>query len=158
MGISVRIAVQEDLGTLVQLMEEFYAESQYQLDRHWAEGAFGVLIGQPELGCVFLLLDDLVPAGYAVLTLHFSMESGGLDAFVDDLFVRPQHRRRGLGDAAMRAFFYECQRRGVLAAHVVVGANNRPAQALYARYGFVAPKDDRQTLSVEVDDTKMIAP
>lgn len=82
------------------------------------------------------------PIGYVVVTFRLSMEFGGTDAFIDDLFVRPRHRRRGAGRIALEAAFAECRRRGVLAIHVETGAGNVAAQSLYRHFGF----EDRQRL------------
>lgn len=150
MSGTARAATPADVPVLVRLMEEFYAEADYPLDRQWAAASFEALLRSPALGSAWLLLDRERPAGYVVLTVRFSMEYGGLDAFVDDLFVRRAHRRRGLGHRALEALFDECARRGVLAVHVVVGSDNGPAQALYARFGFEAARDGRQTLSTRI--------
>jgi ribosomal protein S18 acetylase RimI-like enzyme len=68
------------------------------------------------------------------------MEFGGLDAFVDDLFVRPGHRRRGLGRALLEALFGECVRRGVLAVHVETAVENAAARSLYGSFGMLDRK------------------
>src|SRR5439155_9780598 len=85
----------------------------YPLDRLWATNSFSVLLNDPSLGSAWLLLDDGETAGYAVLTVRFIMEHGGCNAFVDDLFVRSRHRRRGVGRDAMTALIGECKRCGV---------------------------------------------
>src|SRR5580700_10808563 len=107
-----------DIPALVGLMREFYAEAGRALDDDWAAASFSALLGDPSRGAAWIVKVDSVPAGHAVLTFRHSMEFGGLDAFVDDLFVRPGHRRRGLGRALLAALFDECRRRGVLAVHV----------------------------------------
>src|SRR5205823_9827247 len=71
------------ISTLVDLMGEFYAESGFPLDRLWATNSFSVLLNDPSLGSAWLLFDDREAAGYAVLTVRFSIEHGGRDAFVD---------------------------------------------------------------------------
>jgi ribosomal protein S18 acetylase RimI-like enzyme len=88
------------------------------------------------------------PAGYVVLTVGFRMEYGGLDAFVDDLFVRPDFRRKGFGRAALATLLAECERRGVRAVHLEAGRDNHPAKALYGRFGF--RDNDRQLLTVRL--------
>jgi len=132
-------------------MGEFYAESGFPLDRLWATNSFSVLLNDPSLGSAWLLFDDREAAGYAVLTVRFSMEHGGRDAFVDDLFVRSEHRRRGVGCAAMTALIAECRQRGVLALHVEVGPDNGPANALYRRFGLVPRRDHRQVLTANFE-------
>jgi GNAT superfamily N-acetyltransferase len=143
--ISVRPATVADIPALVSLMEEFYAESSFPLDRASAGKSFEALFREPARGAVWLLLDGGEAAGHVVLTTRFAMEHGGLDAFIDDLFVRPAHRRRGLARAGLEALFAECRRRGVLAVNVEVGDTNAPARALYGGFG-LAPRTDRRVL------------
>jgi GNAT superfamily N-acetyltransferase len=78
------------------------------------------------------------------------MEHGGLNAFIDDLFVRPAYRRRGLGRLALQATIAECRRRGALAVHVEVGQENVAAQSLSATYGLTLRNDHRQLLTVRL--------
>ena len=80
------------------------------------------------------------PAGYAVLTLGWSIEYGGLVAMVDELFVEEAHRGRGLGAWALRRLDAEARRLGVVRLFLEVESYNRRAKALYARIGY----DDRK--------------
>ncbi|HEX8071599.1 MAG TPA: GNAT family N-acetyltransferase [Pyrinomonadaceae bacterium] len=145
-----RSADEGDISVLVDLMQEFYAEAGYALDRRWASASFAALLKDRARGAVWLVACDGAPAGYVVLTIRFSMEFGGLDAFIDDLFVRAAYRRRGAGRAALRALFDECARLGVRAVHVEVGHDNAAAQALYASYGLAPGGDGRQMLTVRL--------
>lgn len=75
-------------------------------------------------------------AGYIVLTLSFSMEYGGLQGFVDDLFVREPYRGRGLATAALEEVRRTCEILCVRALHVEVGPANDTARGVYRRNGF----------------------
>lgn len=150
MGIAAKRAAREDIPLLVDLMEEFYAEASYPLDRERATASFSSFLSDGSLGCAWVLLRDGEPAGYIVLTVRFAMEYGGLDAFIDDLFVRPGHRRRGVARLGIETLFEECRRRGVLAVHVEVGRDNAAANALYAGFGLRPRADDRLTLTTTI--------
>lgn len=143
-------ATLDDIPVLVDLMREFYAEAGYTLDGRWAADSFRTLLQDARLGAAWLVLHDSEPAGYVVLTVRFSMEYGGLDAFIDDLFVRPGYRRQGLGRAALGALFDECKRRRVLAVHVEVGHDNVAAKALYNGHGLEQGDDGRQMLTTRL--------
>jgi GNAT superfamily N-acetyltransferase len=143
-------ATLEDVPQLVRMMEEFYDEAGFPLDHGRASDGFSALLADRSRGAIWIVFEDAQPAGYAVLTLRFSMEHGGLDAFIDDLFIRPPHRRRGLGRLVLQALFHECRKRGVLAVHVEVGRDNAPAQSLYASYGLARRKDFRELLTVSL--------
>ena len=143
-------ATPENVPQLVCMMDEFYDEAGFQLDHGRASNGFSALLADPSRGAIWIVSEDAQPAGYAVLTLRFSMEHGGLDAFIDDLFIRPAHRRRGLGRLVLQALFHDCRKRGVLALHVEVGRDNAPAQSLYASYGLARRKDFRELLTVSL--------
>jgi GNAT superfamily N-acetyltransferase len=147
---AARRATLKDTSALVNMMEEFYAEADRALDRAWASASFSALLAAPAQGAVWILSQAGQPAGYVVLTVRFSMEYGGPDAFIDDLFVRPAFRRRGLGHFALQTLLAECRRRGVLAVHVEAGRDNAAAQALYASHGLALCRDDRQLLTVRL--------
>ena len=148
----IRNATFDDIPILVDLMQEFYAGANYPLDRNWAAASFSALLQDDALGAAWLIFHDSKPVGYVVLTIKFSMEYGGFDAFIDDLFIRQAYRRRGLGRAALRALFDECERRKVLAVHVEVGHDNIAAKELYRDYGLEPYSDGRQMLTVRLDN------
>jgi ribosomal protein S18 acetylase RimI-like enzyme len=139
----VRRATQSDVDTLVELMREFYAESSYPLDQEWAETAFSQLLAQPELGCAWLAECDEVAAGHAVLTLRYTMEHGALSGYIDDLFVKPEFRRRGIACALLSELLDECRRRGCKSVYVEVGDRNVPAIELYRHFGLEPFQDGR---------------
>lgn len=131
-----RPAALPDVTSLVALMRAFYAESGYPLPEAQAARTFEHLITAPHLGAVWLLEADGQPAGFVVLTVSFSMEYGGLRGFVDDLFVAPAFRRRGLATLGVDAVKRACAARGVRALLVETSAANEAALAVYRRAGF----------------------
>lgn len=135
MSAQVEKAKSADISALVELMAEFYAESNYALDRAWAAESFAKLLQSADRGSVWIARRGIELAGYVVLTVRHSMEFGGLDAFIDDLFVRPQFRRLGVGKSLLHAIFGECRERSVLAVHVEVGHENQAAGTLYKAFG-----------------------
>jgi len=143
----MRRATLSDIPALVALMAEFYAESGFELDRPLAESAFSAIIGDERLGIVWIIECDGEDVGHVVMTLRFGMEFAGLIACVDDLYVRPSHRGKGLAVAALSEIRELCKNRGVRAMTVEVGHGNVPAQAAYRRIGF-AEAPDRQLLSL----------
>src|SRR5260221_8638784 len=118
MPSTVRRAGPGDIPVLVDLMSEFYAEAQYGLDRDWAAASFAQLLRDAGRGAVWIAFDGPGAQGYVVLTTRHSMEFGGLDGFVDDMFVRPQHRGCGVGTSLLSALFGHCGQNRILAVHV----------------------------------------
>jgi len=143
----VKRATIDAVPLLVDLMEEFHGEAGYPLERRSAATAFSTLLADPALGAVWIGYDGDDPAAHAVLTYRFGMEFFGLEGWVDDLFVRPAHRRRGHAARLLAAARAECERGGVHAMHVIVERGNAAALSLYRAFGFVEHTNDRTTLS-----------
>lgn len=98
--------------------------------------AFRVLLKHPESGRIWLLFANEEPAGYVVLTLGFSFEYLGIDAFIDELYIVPEFRRRGFARLAMQFAEAEAKRLGVNALHLELDDGNEAALELYRRTGF----------------------
>lgn len=117
-------------------MAAFYAESEYGFDLDRATAALAELLGDERLGRVWLIVDAGAVVGYVVLAFGFSLEFGGRDAFIDELFIEPDHRNAGIGSAVLRSIEPECRRLGVHALHLEVEHANPRGEALYRRQGF----------------------
>ena len=131
-----RPAGEADVPALLGMMEQLYAEDGGRFDAGPAERAVRGLLRDGSLGAVWILEDDHGACGYVVLTLGYSLEFHGRDAFVDELFVAAAHRARGHGGRALALLEAECRRRGVHALHLEVTPTNEAAVELYRRQGF----------------------
>jgi ribosomal protein S18 acetylase RimI-like enzyme len=134
-----------DLERLLPLVERFTATQGYPFDGASARAALAELLARPELGRAYRVVSGDETAGYAVLCFGWSIEWGGRDAFVDELYLEPAWRGRGLGRAALRALAEEARAAGVRALHLEVEAGNETGQALYRSEGFEGK--DRAMLS-----------
>jgi ribosomal protein S18 acetylase RimI-like enzyme len=125
-----------DADLLVPLMRDFYAHERMEFDEAVARRALGQLLGDERLGRVYLMRAGAETVGYLVLTFGFSLEFGGRDAFVDEIFVRDEWRGRGAGRRALELAARVCREAGVRALHLEVDHVNPRAQALYRAAGF----------------------
>jgi ribosomal protein S18 acetylase RimI-like enzyme len=74
--------------------------------------------------------------GYLLITLGYSIEYGGRDGFIDDLYLKPQARGRGLGRKFVNFALAEAEKLGISTLHLEVEAGNDAALDLYRRSGF----------------------
>lgn len=148
--VTVRLATVADIDVLVDLMRDFYAESDFPLDAAWASQSFADLLAAPEAGAIWLIDVDGRPVGHVVLSIRYAMEFGGLIGYIDDLYVRPDHRRRGAASAGVAVLVAECQRRGCKSLHVEVDPNNVPAIGVYQRFGMAPGTDARLQLKTNL--------
>ena len=102
------------------------------------------LLNEPQWGRVWLGQVDGQSVGYVALCIGFSLELGGNDAFVDEVFVLPEHRGRGYGRQLVKFVAGRAQELGIRALHLEVDQANVAAQQLYESLGF--QKRDRYFL------------
>jgi len=73
------------------------------------------------------------PCGFALLSKTFSQEAGGLSVTVEEIYLDPAYRGKGLGTS-----FFECIKREIPAMRfrIEVEDDNEGAKRLYERMGF----------------------
>lgn len=143
-----RNATSADLEAVLALHRNFFAEDGYAFREEESRANLALLLENSSLGRVFVLEDDGMAAGYLVLTFGFSLEFHGRNATVDELYVAPGHRGRGLGTKALAAAEAACRELGIRAVHLVVERYKTKTQDLYRRLGFVPY--DRVIMSKEI--------
>ena len=130
-------ATSDDVETLLVMMRDLYAhDGLAPLDEGVARRALLGVIGDGTLGRVFLILRANEVAGYAVLTFGYSLEFHGRDAFVDEIYLRPEYRGLGIGKRALQFLTEVCIAEGVNALHLEVERENTSAQMVYRKFGF----------------------
>jgi ribosomal protein S18 acetylase RimI-like enzyme len=94
-----------------------------------------------DLDTEFLLAtpdDDSPPAGVLQLRFRFSVWKAAPDAWLEDLYVREQARRAGVGDALVSLALERARERGAKRIELDCNEDNAPALALYESHGFSA--------------------
>lgn len=94
---TVRAATQADLPDLLRLARAFYAEDGFTTPDAQLQHNLGVLLGAPNAHLAVAEVDGGCH-GFALTTTAFILESG-LVAELQDLYVTPPARRRGIGIA-----------------------------------------------------------
>lgn len=92
-------------------------------------------LAHPDRGRVVLAVAGGAVAGYAVLVPYWSNEFGGPLLFVDELYVRPEARGRGVGRGLLERVAAERPYDAVATGLEVSAANTR-ARRLYESLGF----------------------
>lgn len=134
----LRRARPADLDEVVQLVREFYEVDRHPFDEAHVRGALPALLDDDRYGAVWLLEGPAGPSGpsvgYAVVTWGYSIESGGREGLLDEVFVR--ERGRGTGRRALAAVVEACRAEGVRRLFLETEAGNVDARRFYARNGF----------------------
>jgi len=141
-----REARPDDIPRVLPLLRAFNQSQDYPFDEALARRTLDELLASPSVGRLWLIgtADDPYQ-GYLALMFGFSLEYGGRDAFVDELYLEPRARSRGWGRAALAYAIEQAPRLGVRAIHLEVERANPSAHGLYASVGFAS--NDRQLLT-----------
>ena len=133
----IRVAHPEDVDAVVRLLAAQFREHDIQLGVAELREGFRGLIFDPVRGAV-ILAEDRDPVGVAVLAYTWTLEHGGLVAWLDELFVVPEHRDQGTGRALLLRAVDVARDNGCRAVDLEVDLHHGRAERLYERQGFVA--------------------
>lgn len=135
--IRIREAVEEDVGLVAVLIHQL-AEYERLLDevRMTEAGLRQALFGPRPYAEVAIAEDrDGQPLGFALFFHNFSTFLGRPGIYLEDLFVRPEHRGRGVGRALLRHLAALAVERGCGRLEWSVLDWNEPAIGFYERLG-----------------------
>ena len=112
-----------------------------------AAGIDGVL-ADADRGVLLLGLVDERPAAVAYLAWTWTLEHGGRVGWLEELYVRPEHRNGGVGTALLSDACRRARESGCLAIDLEVESGHARAIRLYERHAF--RRLDRTRLSLRL--------
>lgn len=136
MSAALHLAGPEDLDKLMTLVAAFHAEEGIDSDADSRQAGIAPLLTGSPYGAVYLIGPTRAPVGYVVVTFGWSVEFGGMDGFVDELYIRPPVRGRGIASQVLSDLPNALAEAGVKALHLEVDRENEAAQRLYGRSRF----------------------
>lgn len=143
--MEIRRAGRRDVTTLIGLHREFCRVDGHPFSETRARAAFGPLLDDDRHGVVWII--DR-PQAYAVLTWGWSIEAGGAEAVLDEIFAT--ERGVGAGAALVGHVLRDAERRGVARVFLETELANDRVRAFYERHGFST--DDSVWMSVDFAD------
>jgi ribosomal protein S18 acetylase RimI-like enzyme len=133
---SFRLATFDDVYRLLPLMQDFCAFERLDYDEARLRRLLPELIASQSLGRLVLFEQANELLGYMVLGFGFSLEFHGRDCFIDEFYVRPEHRSKGIGKGALEFAVKTCRALGIRAVHLEADHFNVRGQEFYRRLGF----------------------
>ena len=141
------LALASEAELLVDLAQAFHDEDDHPLSPEGATALHRIVSGEPMARCWLIRRGGRV-IGYLVLTLGYSVEHGGGDGFVDDLYLIPSARGSGAGAAVLDFALEQARLLGIGTLHLEVDPRNERATALYRRRGFA--ENGRRLMSLRL--------
>lgn len=136
-------AVAGDAAAVGDLLTRQLAEHGLPADRARVDSAVAILLGAPRHGFLLVARDAATVIGVAFVAMHWSLEHGGQSCWLEELYVLPESRGRGVGRDLLRAAMLRARERGCLMMDLEVTADHARAAHLYAREGFRALPRER---------------
>ena len=143
---AVRAATPEDLPAIVALVEALRAElTPMRGGGIWAvrearrgppAGAYGALLTDPA-ACVVVGTLDAVVVGFGVATVE-PLADGRRLGVVAELFVDPEGRAVGVGEAMLEGLVAFCAREGCVGVDAFALPGHRAAKNFFEESGFTA--------------------
>ncbi len=136
MSLAIRAARPSDRALVFALVRELAEYENLSADVDATEDAIAAALfaPQPRLYC------DIAewagePAGFSTWFLNYSTFRGRPGIYVEDIFVRPQFRKRGIGKALMQRLARRCVADGYARFEWAVLDWNTPSIAFYKSIG-----------------------
>ncbi|QGX98234.1 GNAT family N-acetyltransferase [Roseovarius faecimaris] len=133
---ALTLAKPDDLPRVTKLVADFHAEEGISQDEAVREAAILPLLEGSPHGAVYLIGPARAPIGYAIVSFGWSVEFGGLDGFLDEIYIRPAVRGRGIGSEVLISLPKALSGAGLRALHLEVDRENEKARKLYEKLHF----------------------
>jgi GNAT superfamily N-acetyltransferase len=135
-GIAIRPATAADVPLILALIRQLAEYEKLAHDVTATEADLRAsLFGARPAAEVLIGSVEGKPAGFAVFFQNFSTFRGRPGLYLEDLFVMPEWRGRGLGEAFLRHVAREAVRRNCARFEWAVLDWNAPAIAFYRKLG-----------------------
>src|SRR5213594_2971609 len=138
----IRSARVADVPIILQLIRDL-ANYERAPNEVWAteEQLVDVLFGKKPAAEILLAFENETPVGFAVFFHNFSTWLGRPGLYLEDLFVKPQHRGKGYGRALLIHLAKIARERGCGRMEWAVLDWNEPAITFYRQLG-AKPMDE----------------
>jgi GNAT superfamily N-acetyltransferase len=142
MSLIIRRARADDTGLICAFVRELaeYEKLSHEVEATEADIAAALFAANPRLFCEMAEWGG-EPAGLAVWFVNFSTFSGRHGVYLEDLFVRPGLRGKGVGKALLRHLAQTCVANGWPRLQWAVLDWNTPSIEFYKSLGAVLMED-----------------
>lgn len=131
---SIRRATTHDEAEILDLMSGLCQSEGKTFDRERTQAGLVPLLKSDKHGTVLVAEHDIGLAAYAVICWSWSVEIGGPEACLDEIFVAKQGQ--GIGSALISAVRDSCVAHGMRRIFLETESVNERARQLYGRHGY----------------------
>ena len=147
MTLLIRPATDADVPLILQLVRDLAAfenlTHEVEATGEKLRTALFPADGRPTAECLLAFTGDNTPAGFAVYFTNYSTFLAKPGLYLEDLFVRPEFRQRGIGKALLLHVARLANQRGCGRMEWTVLDWNESAQSFYKKLGATVRPDWR---------------
>ncbi|RWU07764.1 GNAT family N-acetyltransferase [Pedobacter chitinilyticus] len=100
---------------------------------------------------IFVALDENNPVGFTQLYPKYSSVRLVKNWILNDLFVNPEYRKQGIGEALIKTVMDFAKGQGAVYVQLETAVDNFTAQSLYEQIGFVKQGPDEEFLLYKIE-------
>jgi len=141
-----------DVPDAFHMLSDFLREDEHYLSSSQAYGDIGLrglndaldlYLEQPELGFVWMAYDEQGVAGVCVVGYGISTAMGSVVAKLDDVFVKPDRRDKGVGSEMLNQLKEQLRKEAIKRIDTSVHLQAPQARHFYEQAGFVPLNEER---------------
>jgi GNAT superfamily N-acetyltransferase len=118
-------------------MSEYYQIEGIGFVKNRSQKAIEEMLSNKALGELRVIECDGVAVGYYCLVYGYSLENCGRDCCLEELYIEPAHRNRGIGTEALKRIEAHLARERFKAIYLEVYDSNPGAYSFYLKNGYV---------------------
>jgi GNAT superfamily N-acetyltransferase len=134
-GVEIRPAREDEVEEMLPLIRAYCEFYEVRPDDEGLRAMFRTLIADPSQGAIFIARDGGQAVGFATLDWKWSSLKAARIGYLEDLFVDPEARGRGIADALIEICAERCRELGMPAMAWQTAPDNQRAQQVYNRTG-----------------------
>ena len=128
----IREATVSDVSVLLPLVEEYWRfESLSGFNPGRVSTQLKRILSQPQLGEGWIATANGIPVGYLLAVYVFSLEHLGITAEIDELFVLPSQRGKGIGVTLLNTAESKFRKVGCSNVSLQLSRQNDSARSFY---------------------------
>jgi GNAT superfamily N-acetyltransferase len=135
--VPIRPATRTDIPQLLSLVRRYWDfEGISGFEALRIELLLQQLLADPARGAIWVAESEGTLCGYLIVVLVLSIEHRGLMGEIDELFVLPEARSRGIGTQLLAAAEKTLTQHGCVRLQLQLGTSNPRGLAFYQRHGY----------------------
>jgi len=149
--ISTSAATEQDCAECASLLVEQLREHDVHVSAELLCRVLERVVADEQRGFVHLARAEGRIVGVAYVATILSVEHAGPSAWLEELYVMPAWRQRGVGSALVAAVLERARAAGMVAIDLEIDAGHTRAASLYARSSFHRLERSRWTRKLTSD-------